>query len=227
MKSLTSLQKRTLDFVVKSGLTKGFYLAGGTAIAIRYSHRFSEDFDFFAIKFPPSFWSELNKLIDRAREKRWKIQDEFIDQKTTAIFRINSVKFSFFEYPYKLVRPLDRRYFPLEIASDEDIVAMKAVAIIQRGNKKDFFDMYFLLQQRKWMLEDVIEICREKYGNIFSKNLFLKALLHFEDAEKKQSYPEIEEKWEEIKDYFRKALNEYFERAINGNDPTDHFSFSP
>lgn len=37
--SLRDIQKRTLEKVVSLSLTEGFYLAGGTALAIRYGHR--------------------------------------------------------------------------------------------------------------------------------------------------------------------------------------------
>ncbi len=45
MRSLTDTQRETLGLVSGSSLVKGFYPAGGTAIAIKYNHRFSKDFD--------------------------------------------------------------------------------------------------------------------------------------------------------------------------------------
>jgi len=47
MKSITLFQKESLKKVRDLSFTEYFYLAGGTALALKYNYRFSEDFDFF------------------------------------------------------------------------------------------------------------------------------------------------------------------------------------
>ncbi|WP_297446515.1 nucleotidyl transferase AbiEii/AbiGii toxin family protein [Desulfurobacterium sp.] len=211
MKNITDLQEKTLDFVVKSGLTEGFYLAGGTAIIIKYAHRYSEDFDFFSLEIPESFERKVERIMETAQKEGWKVEYEK-KSPDTVIFRLNSVKFSFFEYPYRLIRPFDKRFFPLLLASDEDIVAMKSIAIIQRGTKKDFYDFYFLLKKNKWDFNDVIRICYEKYGNNFITPLFLKAVVYFEEAEVERSYPEVEKEWQNVKNYLTKVSKDFIFR---------------
>lgn len=132
MKNLTEKQKKTLSLVVESGISENFYLAGETAVALKYNHRYSEDFDFFSYKFSL-------KKIEKALGNLPDLEVEIL-RKDTVIFYLNGVKFSFFEYPYKLIRHLEvsKEFYGIKLASDEDIVSMKAIAIIQRGTKKDF-----------------------------------------------------------------------------------------
>jgi len=151
-------------------LVRGFYLAGGTAIAIKYNHRFSEDFDFFTypdFKFDP-----------------------------------RGIKFSFFEYGYPLVKPTAREEsLGVDIASDEDISAMKLLAIAKRGVKKDFYDLWFLMKKRGWDLKNVIGFAKFKYPNI-DTGIYLRSIVYFKDAEKEKVQKEVEMVWEQIKEFF-------------------------
>jgi predicted nucleotidyltransferase component of viral defense system len=47
------------------------------------------------------------------------------------------------------------------LASREDIAAMKIIAISQRGKRRDFFDIYFLI--REFGVKKIIEFTKEKY----------------------------------------------------------------
>ena len=131
--------------------------------------------------------------------------------KDTVIFYLNGVKFSFFKYPYKLIKPPEtiKDLYGIKLASDEDIVSMKAVAILQRGTKKDFYDLWFLMKRNQWKLENIIQFCKEKYGNVFPESQFLKAVNYFEDAEEVSSYSEIEADWEKVKKFFIKETERY------------------
>ena len=66
------------------------------------------------------------------------------------------------------------------LASTKDIAAMKINAIEGRGTKKDFIDMYFLLQH--YTLDDILKFYAEKYpeNSVFRG---LMSLSYFEDAE--------------------------------------------
>jgi hypothetical protein len=58
---------------------------------------------------------------------------------STLIFVLRGIKFSFFEYGYPLVKPTTREEsLGVDIASDENISAMKLLAIAKRGVKKTF-----------------------------------------------------------------------------------------
>jgi len=195
--SLTDTQKKTLDLLIKSSATKGFYLAGGTALYLKYHHRISEDFDFFT--YPDVDFSilQLQKKIEGIPAKiEYLLSDE-----DTLIVLINDIRFSFFSYKYPLLKPTIRLAdISIDIASDEDIACMKVVAIAQRGSKKDFYDLWFLMKRDNWSLKHVIELTKAKYPKL-SIGVILKSIIYFEDAEK-ESYEDIDKNWSKIKEFF-------------------------
>jgi len=174
-----------------------FYLAGGTAVYYYLNHRISEDLDFFTLK--------------KFDFRKWKTifgKSEILEFTEDTIHCIvEKVKVSFFYYPYKLLG--NRITFDLiELASLEDILAMKASAIIQRGSKKDFTDVYFIMRKLNLDSKKVIALFRQKYGN-FNPLILRKAFTYFEDAD---SEPELRMlrpvKWESIKKFFIKEFVE-------------------
>ncbi len=128
-------------------------------------------------------------------------------EEDTMVLSIDGIFCSFFLYDYPLLKDLERLEGIL-IASDEDIACMKAVSIAQRGAKKDFFDLYFLMKLHNWKLKDVIFLCKKKYGPIFPTGHFLKSITYFEDAEG-QVFPEIDKIWSNIKEFFLKEAKSY------------------
>ncbi|WP_447974778.1 nucleotidyl transferase AbiEii/AbiGii toxin family protein [Nitrospira sp. Kam-Ns4a] len=68
------------------------------------------------------------------------------------------------------------------IAPIEDIGAMKLVAVSQRGAKKDFYDLYAILQERP--LRQLVERLRAMYTDPTPNPAHIaKSLVYFEDAE--------------------------------------------
>jgi len=173
----------------------GFYLAGGTALALQIGHRISVDFDFYnQNKFNPT-----------------KIYQDFQAQKLAKILlgntaenalflETNNIAISLFTYSYPLLKPLITSE-NLNIASLEDIAAMKLIAIIQRGVKRDFIDLYFLSQI--FGLEKIMNLTKKKYAG-FNKYLACQALVYFKDAQGEQA-GEVELikplSWEKVKKY--------------------------
>ena len=213
MRNLTAPQRTILEKLSRSGLGEFFYLTGGTALSLRYQHRLSEDLDFFTF---PAFAEEkfpLEKTISALE----KIGGEITGiEKGTVWGLVENIKLSFFSYPYPLLKPaLKICGFPT--ASDQDIAASKLVSIAQRGEKKDFFDLWFLCQKRGWDLPVLLEFFRQKYGlSPEQKNFFLRSLVYFEDAEPQTVFLEegqaLEEgKWEEIKKFFQKLVKKLCE----------------
>lgn len=68
----------------------------------------------------------------------------------------------------------------VRLASLNDIAAMKVSAIVNRGTKKDFIDLYTLLQS--FTLDDILDMYSRKYsdGSLF---IVMKSLTYFDDAE--------------------------------------------
>ena len=93
------------------------------------------------------------------------------------------------------------------LASDKDIAAMKVNAIIGRGTRKDFIDLYALL--RHYSLPEIMEFYRQKYPE-FSEYRALLSMTYFEDAEM-QDMPLmfIDTPWEEMKKAIIRAVEAY------------------
>ena len=65
------------------------------------------------------------------------------------------------------------------LASPKDISVLKVNAIEGRGTKKDFVDIYVLLQH--YSLGEILEFYKQKYPN-YSIFRALRSLTYFEDA---------------------------------------------
>ena len=196
MKNLTAQQKKILERLSRSGLAEFFYLTGGTALSLRYQHRLSEDLDLFTF---PAFAEKnfpLEKTTSALRKSGGKITGI---EKGIVWGLVENIKVSFFSYPYPLLKPTSTICgFPA--ASDEDIAASKPVSIAQRGEKKDFFDLWFLCQKHAWDLPVLLELSRQKYGlSPEQKNFFLRSLVYFEDAEPQAVFLEEGQALEEKK----------------------------
>jgi predicted nucleotidyltransferase component of viral defense system len=90
------------------------------------------------------------------------------------------------------------------MASLEDIAAMKLNSIMNRGAKKDFFDLYQLLE--KFTLKELISFYNLKYS--FNSELILwKSLVYFDDAENEPDPVSIKNiAWCDVKDKISKAV---------------------
>lgn len=173
------LDKKRINLLKKlKFLSKyGFYLAGGTALALQIGHRTSMDFDFYTEK--KFSLLKLQRLLEK------KFKEAIVLQKAegTLIMKIDGVANSFFQYPYPLIfPPIKYQNFP-PLASKEDIAAMKVIAISDRGTKRDFIDIYFLLKE--FSLEEIFNFIKKKYPN-FNIYVGLRGLTYFVDAEKRQ-----------------------------------------
>lgn len=172
------LNKNQSDLIKKLGCLEkwGFYMAGGTGLALQLYHRTSVDFDFYSSK---SFVAE--EILNEFRKVFLKlsVRQAITD---TLILSINNIDLSFFHYPYKLLKPLIR-FESVFLALKEDIAAMKIAAIVQRGKRRDFIDIYYLLQQ--FSLKEIIRYALKKYPG-YQVMLILRALIYFEDAEEEE-----------------------------------------
>lgn len=194
---LTVLDKKRRKLLGELGFLKshGFYLAGGTALALQIGHRISLDFDFYIERQFDS--RSLREEFDRRFKK---VQEVFIAENTLGL-SVEDISVSFFTYRYPLLQPL-RDLKGVQMASVEDIAAMKIIAISQRGKKRDFLDMYFLL--REMPLSHVIELTIKKYP-MFNINVGLQGLVYFADADNdlESSRHRLLKKitWHEVKDF--------------------------
>ena len=179
------------------------YLAGGTNIALQLGHRISRDLDFFTPhKFDERILSQQLEEEGLSVERvEWQTIDGFFDD----------VKFSCFFYSYPLLfEPIDWKGFHL--ADLRDAAAMKVEAIAARGTRRDFIDMFVLLQEKNWQLADLFSWYQRKYGGTRNTVLHaLKSLAYFDDADADDT-PLIllrSVDWTNVKKYFHDAVESY------------------
>lgn len=212
LKILSREQLGVLEQLKKSILLNStFYLAGGTGLAILLNHRRSVDFDFFSeIDFFPL------KMIEELKKNFKEEQISLVEmKKDTLIVSLKKIQTSFFRYDYPLLKPLTGQY-GLKIASIEDIAAMKVISIVQRGLKKDFIDLWTIIKDTAYSLDELFPLCKKKYGSAFSESVALKALTYFHDAEEEELSEGIRHQflWDEIKRDLIKLSYEYFNEQM-------------
>ena len=175
-------------------------LVGGTALALQYGHRQSIDLDFFGRL--PQDKEELIALICKEGKGMVHNRSNLILQ-----MEIDGVKVAFVDYSrYPWIdEPIFGDGFVL--ASDKDIAAMKVNAIIGRGTRKDFIDLYVLLQH--YSLADIMDFYKKKYPE-HSEYRALLSMTYFEDAEM-NDMPKmfIDSPWEEMKKTIIQAVRDY------------------
>lgn len=181
-----------------------YYLAGGTGLALHLGHRFSVDLDFFspaADAVGPDERAVLRTVFD---DPSLSIRHD-TDMTFVATYRGVGVGFfSLASYPL-VQEPLLLDGVP--IATVEEIGAMKLAAIIARGTRKDYVDLYFILQQAP--LERLFMVAGVKYAQVrtFAVSA-VRALTYFVDAEA-TAMPKMIERgsWATIKRFLeRQAL---------------------
>jgi predicted nucleotidyltransferase component of viral defense system len=184
----------------KSDILKNVYMAGGTALALQIGHRFSYDFDFFTPK-------EFNGDVFVQRLK--KIMPDFKLDKLewqTILGDIKKTRFSLFFYNYPLLFKTNG-FSGVDIANVKDIAAMKIAAIADRGNKRDFIDLYFIIEIEKILtLEEILELYDRKFKALKQNTLhILKSLCYFKDAEENVMPRMIKSvSWQQVKNFFEK-----------------------
>jgi len=199
------LGKKQINLLKKLKFLKnyGFYLAGGTALALQIGHRTSVDFDFYTQR---KF--DSRKLREEFDERFKNVQEIYI-AKDTLELSVNGVEVSFFRYPYPFIKS-PQEIEGILLASIEDISAMKILAISQRGKKRDFIDIYFLI--KKLGLKRIFEFVKKKYPK-FNIYLGLQGLVYFKDADEdpeKERYKLLKKiSWSKIKKFITEEVKKF------------------
>ncbi|MDO8559139.1 MAG: nucleotidyl transferase AbiEii/AbiGii toxin family protein [bacterium] len=174
LEAIKSEQKRIFD---KLKQLPGFYLAGGTALALQIGHRISVDFDLFSEKnFPP-------KLLDKVRKIFKEFEIEIVINHSEQLsVKANKVKIDFVKYNFRPIMNLSELK-GVKLLSVPEIAAAKAYTIGRRITFKDYVDLYFVLREKLVSLQKIITICEKKYKDEFNERLFLEQLISVEEAE--------------------------------------------
>lgn len=194
--------RRALDYCANATWLKrnGWYLAGGTAMALQGGHRSSVDLDFFTAR--KEFLEE--KVIGHFPKKDW---ITYILREGTVYGKLLNAKVSFIAYPFFVPAKPYQWYGKIPILDVDDIAVMKIVAISQRGRKRDFVDLYWYCVNKK-PLPEIINHLSEQYPEVAHNYAhIMKSLTYFADAEE-DPMPKLFFKatWQEIKKYFQREV---------------------
>lgn len=194
VEGLSKKQMRVLKALGPHMAAKGFYLAGGTALAIHYGHRVSVDLDWFTRQ---PFEDGL-LLAQTLRNSGLELEIEQVSPGTLH-GRIQDVRVTFLQYQYPLLKTFQHwKEMDCDLAALEDLACMKLSAIAQRGARKDFCDLY-ALGKTSFSLQDMLGFYQKKFG-IRDIGSVLYGLVYFDDAENERM-PRMLWKatWREIK----------------------------
>jgi hypothetical protein len=188
-----------LNAIMQIDIFKDFNLVGGTSLALQRGHRVSIDIDMFG-------QSEIDELEFTEALKTLGEIITLKKSKNIIIYSVNGIKVDFVNYNYPLLGKLIIKD-NVRLVSEKDIAAMKLNAISGRGSKKDFIDLYVLLE--KFYLSEMIDFYNEKYHD-GAEFLVLKSLTYFDDADE-QIMPVmlIKDTWEDIKNKIVSVTEEY------------------
>lgn len=191
---LSAAQRQVLPKLGPFATQQGFYLAGGTAVALYLGHRESVDFDWFA----RGEVEDPLVLAGLAQEQGLPLENPQTSAGTLHVV-VGGVRVSFFRYPYaEISMPSKCEEYSADLASLDDLACMKLGAIAQRGSRKDFIDLYFLANEHKPIAE-LVALYRRKYA-VRDIVPVLTGLGYFDDAETEPPPVMIREiSWEKIK----------------------------
>jgi hypothetical protein len=179
-----------------------FNLVGGTALALRIGHRISIDLDLFSNQDFDSTTviSALTKLGE---------PDVLVNKPPFLQIRLQDVKLDFLKYPYPFVQNY-QEIDGVRLVSIENIGTMKLSAVARRGAKKDFFDLYFLLE--RYSLAQLLAQFEETLPHVDTFHI-VKSLTYFEDADKEIN-PDmlIKVSWEQVKKAITKEVEAYLKQ---------------
>ena len=160
----------------------GWVLYGGTAIALRYGHRVSLDFDFFSAQ--PLDRQALGQALPWLASARvLQDQPETLTLLTPDTADVG-VKVSFFG-GLTIGRVADPEISDdgiALVASPLDLLATKLKVLLQRAEKKDYLDVATLLEANLPLAEG-LAAASALYGPAFPPEEALKAIVFFADGD--------------------------------------------
>ena len=179
---------------------KDFALAGGTSLSLQIGHRISLDLDFFG-----NSPFEINEMLDLLHLLG---NVSILKQsRNILITEVNGVKVDFVNYRYPLLRNI-LEIDGIRLVSTADIAAMKFGAVAGRGRKRDFTDIYFLLQE--FSLAEMMSFYNAKYDD-GSEMMVARSLTYFDDADGDQDMQMLKKApWNTVKKTILKAVNQYY-----------------
>ncbi len=203
LKNLECLLPKTkellLRIIEKCEFLDKYVLVGGSALSLHLCHRKSEDLDFFT--YEDSF--DKKEILEFIRVFE---QKEIINQSNEQIdLLLNGVKVTFFNAKWQFLKPL--HIYRFNLATLEQIAAMKVNVLFLRAKYRDYYDLYFLAKEKS--LKKIFKASEHIVEGATFK-LFVTALLYIDDIEDDNiDHLEPKEKInkEKIRDFFEKRIH--------------------
>jgi hypothetical protein len=167
-----------------------WFVIGGQAVRCLCPYRPSHDVDFGVTSA-----ADLDDLVRQlSRRGRVEIAERSRD---TVHLRFDGVDVSIFVL--EMLSPFvgDRRL------SVTGLLATKLHAILDRGTRRDFFDLYVTLHAQALGIAECLSAIRQVYRQEVNDTLLLRALTFFDDAEREAALPgEGPDDWSTVKEFF-------------------------
>jgi len=151
-----------------------FFLVGGTALALQIGHRLSIDLDFFT-----NYDFDIEIIEELLQNKYQNCKTLVKVANSTLIMSINEIKVDFIKYRYPIIDEI-LVHDNIKMFGKKDIAAMKLSAISQRGEKKDFYDLYYLLND--YSFNEMLLFFSMKYKQTELIHI-IKSITYFDDAD--------------------------------------------
>lgn len=167
-----------------------WFVIGGQAVRCFAPFRPSRDVDFGV-----ESAADLEDLVARLeRTGEVEMQERAPD---TVHLAWNGIKVSCFVLE-RLAPFVEDRHLDLT-----GLLATKLHAILDRGLRRDFFDLYVLLEQERLGVAALLSAIRKVYQGEIDDGLLLRALTYFDDADREAALPgEGARDWRVVRDYF-------------------------
>lgn len=167
-----------------------WFVIGGHAVRCLCPYRPTRDVDFGV---------EEAESIDALVEELRRTGDLEILERSpdTVHLRWNAIDVSVFHLESMASFTEERRL------TVEGILATKLHVILDRGARRDFFDLYVVLQRQQIGIAGCLRAIRTVYRQDVNDSLLLRALTYFDDADREAPLPgEGDRDWERVKDFF-------------------------
>jgi len=167
-----------------------WFVIGGQAVRCLCPYRPSRDVDFGVTSA-----KDLEDLVRQLEQRgRVEIMERTAD---TVHLRFDGIDVSIFVLAMLAPFVSERRL------SVTGLLATKLHAILDRGTRRDFFDLYVLLHRHALGIAECLAAMRQVYEQAVNDTLLLRALTFFDDAEREAPLPgEGRGDWAMVKDFF-------------------------
>jgi hypothetical protein len=167
-----------------------WFVVGGQAMRCFCPYRPSRDVDFGVTSA-----RDLDDLVQQLQRRgHVEIAERSVD---TVHLRFDGIDVSIFVLAMLSPYVSERRL------SVTGLLATKLHAILDRGTRRDFFDLYITLHRHALGIAECLSAIRQVYRQEINDTLLLRALTFFDDAEREAALPgEGPDDWGTVKDFF-------------------------